>query len=186
MIRAIVDTVDPKMAKAIEHLEADLGSLRTGRASTVLVESVMVEQYGSMVPLKTMASLSTPDARTIAITPWDRAALQSVEKAIRDSQSLGLNPSNDGNIIRLSIPAMTEERRREIVKQLGEKVENCRVTLRNIRHEAMSEAKKLEQAKQATQDDMKWAEAELNKRIEGFQTKIEAVAAAKEKEIMEV
>ncbi len=186
MVRGIVAGVDPKMTKAIDHLETDLGSLRTGRATTALVETVMVEQYGQLAPLRNVASLSTPDARTIAITPWDKALLQTIEKAIRETQSLGLTPNNDGSVIRLNIPTMTEERRREIVKQLGEKVEQCRVTLRNVRHEALSEIKKLEQSKQATQDDLKWAETELNKKIEAAQVKIEAISGAKQKEIMEV
>jgi ribosome recycling factor len=186
MVRAIVATADPKMTKALEHLEADLGTLRTGRASTVLVEGIMIELYGQMTPLKSMATLSTPDARTIAITPWDRGSLPTVEKALRETQSLGLNPNNDGTIIRLNIPPMTEDRRRDIVKQLGDKVEQCRIALRNIRHELLGEVKKLEQTKQATTDDSKWTETELNKKIDTYQARIESIAAAKEKEIMAV
>ena len=186
MIRPLIETANAKMDKAVEHLEADLRSLRTGRASVALVDSLMVEQFGSMVPLKTIATLSTPDAHTIAVTPWDRTIMQSVEKAIRDSQSLGLNPSSDGNTIRLNIPPMTEDRRRDILKQLGEKVEQANISLRNARHEVLAEAKKLEKDKQATQDDLKFAEAELNKKIDLYKGKIDVISKAKEQEIMTV
>jgi ribosome recycling factor len=186
MIRAIVDSANAKMDKAVAHLEEDLKSLRTGRASTALVESIMVDQYGQMTPLKAVATLSTPDAHTIAVTPWDRTTMPSIEKAIRESQSLGLNPSSDGNTIRLNIPPMTEERRKEILKQLGEKVEQANISLRNARHEVLAEAKKLEKDKQATQDDLKFAEAELNKKIDLYKGKIDIIAKAKEQEIMTV
>lgn len=186
MVRGIVDAVGPKMDKAIEHFGEELKSLRTGRASIVLVEGLIVEHYGQTMPLKSLATLATPDVHTIAITPWDRSALISVEKAIREASSLGLTPNNDGSTIRLNIPPMTEERRLEIVKQMGAKVEDCRIALRGIRHEAMSAIKKLEQSKQATQDDAKWSEEELNKKIDQYQLKIDALSASKEKEIMAV
>src|SRR5206468_6530244 len=130
--------------------------------------------------------ITTPDAKSIAITPWDRSMLQVIEKAIRDDQRLGLNPNNDGSVIRLNIPAMTEDRRRDIIKILGQKVEECRIALRNIRHDALDEVKKMEKSKQATQDDVKFAETELNKKIDQYQAKIETIASAKEKEILEV
>jgi ribosome recycling factor len=125
-------------------------------------------------------------ARTIAVTPWDKGALGPIEKAIRDNPSLGLNPSNDGNVIRIPVPAMTEERRREVVKSLGTKVEECRIALRNIRHEVLNDVKKLEKAKEATTDDVKFAETELGKKIDQMQKKIDELEAAKSKEIMEV
>lgn len=186
MIKDFINAAGPKMDKAIEHLESELKALRTGRANAVLVEGVVIDVYGQPMPLKQLASISTPDARTIAITPWDRTTLSAIEKAIRESPSLGLNPANDGNTIRLSIPAMTEERRREIVKQLGTKVEECHITLRNIRHDVLGEVKKLEKAKEATQDDAKFAENELNKRLDQYKVKIEDIARAKEKEILAV
>jgi ribosome recycling factor len=136
--------------------------------------------------VKQLATIGTPDARTIAITPWDRNALPVIEKAIRESQSLGLTPNNDGINIRLNIPPLTEERRRDIVKSLGEKIEQCRIALRNIRHEILNEVKKLEKDKDATADDVKFAEQQLNKKIEEFQAKIEAVEKAKEAEIMQI
>jgi ribosome recycling factor len=186
MVRTLVDTAGPKMDKAVEHFAEELKTLRTGRASVALLDGVTVEHYGVVQPLKAIASVNAPDARTLSITPWDKTALASIEKAIRDNQALGLNPSNDGNVIRLSIPPMTEERRRDVVKSLGSKVEECRITMRNIRHEVLNEVKRLEKSKEATSDDVKFAEAELNKKIEQFQKRIEELEAAKAKEIMEV
>ena len=186
MVRAIIDATTPKMDKALEHLEGELASLRTGRASTAMVENISVEYFGATAPLKAMASINTPDSHSIAIQPWDRSSLVIVEKALRDHPTLGLNPSNDGAVIRLNIPPMTEDRRREIVKALGQKVEDCRIALRNIRHEALDEVKKLERDKQATQDDVKFSETEMNKKIDQYQAKIETIEAAKTQELMEV
>lgn len=186
MVRPIVESAGPKMEKALEHLASELGSIRTGRATTGLVDSITVDYYGVPQPLKAIASINTPDARTIAITPWDKGAMAPIEKAIRDTPTLGLNPMNDGNVIRLAIPPLTEDRRREIVKSLGSKIEECRITLRNVRHDTLKEVQKLEKDKQATQDDVKFAEAELNKKIDQFQRRIEELEAAKTKELMEV
>jgi ribosome recycling factor len=174
------------MEKALEHLQVELNALRTGRASGALVENLVVDYYGQTQPLKAVASIATPDARTIAVTPWDKGALPSIEKAIRENHALGLNPSNDGQVIRLSIPPLTEERRREIVKSLGTKIEDCRISLRSVRHEILGEVKKLEKDKQLTSDDSKFAEAELNKKIDVFQKRIEAIEAAKTAELMAV
>lgn len=186
MVRELVKSADPKMDKAIDRLNEELKSLRTGRASVAMVDVIDVEHYGALQPLRNVATISTPDARTIAVTPWDRTAMPAIEKAIRESQSLGLNPSNDGNTIRLSIPPMTEERRREVVKSLGQKVEECRIALRGIRHDVLKDVQKMEKDKQATQDDVKFAESELNKKIDAYQQKIVGIEAAKTKEIMEV
>src|SRR5476651_497752 len=150
MIRTLVETAGPKMEKALEHLAEELTSIRTGRASTALVDSLIVEYYGVPQPLKAIASINTPDARTIAITPWDKTTMPLIEKAIRETPTLGLNPNNDGSVIRLSVPALTEDRRREIVKSLGAKVEDCRIALRNIRHDLLRDVQKLEKDKQAT------------------------------------
>jgi ribosome recycling factor len=174
------------MEKAIEHLQSELNALRTGRASAALVDGIMVEYFDAMQPLKAIASISTPDARTIAITPWDKGAMTAIEKAIRETSSLGLTPSNDGQVIRLGIPPLTEERRREIVKSLGSKIEDCRISLRNIRQDTLREVKRLEKDKQVTQDDAKFAEAELNKKIDQFHKRIEEIEAAKTAEIMAI
>jgi ribosome recycling factor len=174
------------MEKAVEHFAEDLKTLRTGRASVAMLDGVTVEHYGAIQPLKAVASVNSPDARSLAVTPWDKSALGSIEKAIRDNQSLGLNPSNDGNTIRIAIPAMTEDRRKDVVKSLGGKVEACRIALRNVRHDVLNEVKRLEKSKEATTDDVKFAETELNKKIEQFQKRIDELEAAKTKEIMEV
>lgn len=186
MVRSLVESAVPKMEKALEYLSEELKGLRTGRASVGLVDGILVEFYGVKQPLKAMAQINTPDARSIAITPWDKGALGPIEKAIRETPALGLNPMNDGHVVRLNIPPLTEDRRRDIVKSLGGKVEECRITLRNIRHDVLKEVQKLEKDKQATQDDVKFAENELNKKIEQFQKRIEELEAAKAKEIMEV
>lgn len=186
MVQDLVNSAVPKMDKAIEHFSEELKTLRTGRASTATLDNVIVEYYGTPQPLRAIASVNTPDARTIAVTPYDKGALASIEKAIRENQTLGLNPSNDGNVIRLNVPAMTEERRREVVKALGSKVEDCRIALRNVRHDVLNEVKRLEKAKEATTDDMKHAENELGKKIDSYQKKIDELEAAKTKEIMEV
>jgi ribosome recycling factor len=186
MVRNLVDGAGPKMDKAVEHFAAELKSLRTGRATTAMLDGVTVEYYGVPQPLKGVAQVSTPDARSLAVAPWDKAALGPIEKAIRENQALGLNPMNDGSVIRMAVPPLTEERRREIVKSLGAKVEDCRIALRNIRHDVLNEVKRLEKSKEATADDVKFAETELNKKIEQFQKRINEVEAAKTKEIMEV
>lgn len=186
MVNDILKQADPKMDKALEHLREELRSIRTGRAQVALVDSLVVEVYGQPMQLKAVATISTPDARSIQITPWDRGNLQSIEKAIREAQSLGLTPNNDGTHIRLNIPAMTEERRREVVKALGDKVEQCHIALRNIRHDILGEVRRLEKAKQATQDDTKFAEEQLNKKIDKYRGLIEEIEQAKTKEIMEV
>jgi ribosome recycling factor len=186
MVKDIVSQVAPKMERAIEHFSAELGGLRTGRATTAMLDGVMVESYGVLQPLKAVASISTPDGRSLAVTPWDKGAMAGIEKAIRDNQQLSLNPMNDGAVIRINIPALTEERRKEIVKSLGQKVEECRIALRNIRHEALNEVKRLEKTKEATTDDVKYVEHELSKSLEKFQKRIEELEGAKTREIMEV
>jgi ribosome recycling factor len=150
------------------------------------VENIPVEVYGLTQPLKAVASIGTPDARTIAITPWDKNAVAPIEKAIRDTSSLGLSPSNDGRVIRLSIPALTEERRKDLVKSAGTKVEECRIALRNVRHDVLKEVQRMLKDKLVQRDDEVFAELELNKKIDQFQRRIEELEASKAKEIMEV
>lgn len=186
MIKALVDSANPRMDKAVEHLQAGLRSLRTGRASIALLDGITVEQYGQTTPLKAVATLSAPDAHTIVISPWDKGLMTTIEKSIREAQSLGLNPSNDGNVIRLNVPPMTTERREQLTKQVGQQIEDCHVAIRNIRHDILDEAKKAEKTGQANQDDLKYAEQELNKRIEQYRVKLEDIRKAKVAEIMEV
>lgn len=184
--REVIAAAGPKMEKALAHYGEAVKALRTGRAQAAMLDGVIVEYYGAVQPLRAVAQVSAPDARSLAVTPWDKGALPAVEKAIRDDQSLGLNPMNDGAVIRISIPQLTEERRREIVKALGAKTEECRIALRNVRHEVLNEVKRMEKAKEATTDDVKFAEAELNKKIDQFQKQLLELEAAKTKDIMEV
>ncbi len=186
MVSDTLASVEPKMAKALDYLNEELKSLRGGRASTGLVDGLTIDLYGQSMVLKQVATISTPDAHTIAITPWDKAALPIIEKAIRENQSLGLNPASDGNAIRVNVPPMTAERRQQIIKQLGEKTEQCHISLRNIRHEALDEARKLEKSKQATIDDVRSAENQLNRLIEQYRVKIEQIEKAKTAELLEV
>jgi len=186
LVSALVAAADPKMDRALEHLSEELGSLRTGRASSALVDNINVEYYGTVQPLKAIATINTPDARSIAISPWDKAALLSIEKAIRETSSLGLNPSNDGSVIRLNIPSLTEERRRELVKAMGGKVEDCRIALRNIRHDVLKEVQRMVKDKELQRDDEVFAETELNKKIDRCQKRIEEMEASKTKDLMEI
>jgi ribosome recycling factor len=185
-VRTVVEAAGPKMEKALDHYSEAVKSLRTGRAQTAMLDGVIVQYYGVPQPLKSVAQVSAPDARSLAITPWDKGAMPAVEKAIREDQALGLNPMNDGQVIRISIPPLTEERRRDIVKALGAKTEECRIALRNIRHEVLNEVKRLEKAKEATADDVKFTETELNKKIDQFQKRLLELEAAKTNDIMEV
>lgn len=182
----LVKSVDAKFDKALEHLDSELSGLRTGRASTALVDGLNVDVYGQQMNLKSVATVSTPDAKTISITPWDRANLEPIEKMLRENHSLGLTPNNDGHTIRLNIPPLTEERRRDIVKSMGVHVEAAHIAMRNTRHEILKEAKKLEANKEATQDDIKWTEEELNKKMDLYKGKVQALEQAKTAEIMTV
>ncbi len=174
------------MQKGLAFFREELGHIRGGRAQVGLVDSVKVEVYGQEMTLKQVATVSTPDARTIMIQPWDKGNMASIEKAIRENQSLGLNPSNDGNVIRLNVPALTEERRAELAKSLNAKLEECHIALRSARHDGMDEAKKKKNNKELTEDDLYAIEQGLNKLIEKYQSEAQKELAAKQKEIMEV
>ncbi len=186
MVAGLVKSAAPRMDKAVAHLEDDLRSLRTGRASTAMVENLTIEQWGSQQPLKAVATITTPDGQTIAISPWDKNLVAPIEKMLRENHALGLNPMSDGNIVRLNVPPMTEERRRTIVKEVGQKVEACNIAMRQIRHDVLGDVKKLAKAGEATQDDERYAEQELNKIIDTYKKKIDDIAKAKEAEIMTV
>ena len=185
-MRELAQKAIPKLDKAIAHFESELSAIRTGRAHTSMLDGVVVESYGAPQPLKAVASITVPDGHSLAVTPWDKGMLTTIEKAIRDTQALGLNPMNDGAVIRMNVPALTEERRGEMVKLLGTKVEDCRVAMRNARHEVLGEAKRLVQSKEATQDDVKSLEQELAKMLERYQAQLDVLEAAKTKELMAV
>ena len=174
------------MQKGISFFEEELQQIRGGRAQVSLLDNVKVEVYGQEMVLKQLATVSTPDARTIMVQPWDKTTMASIEKAIRENQGLGLNPSNDGNVIRLNVPSLTEERRAELAKSLNSKLEECHITLRGARHDGMDQAKKQKNSKEITEDDLFAIEQGLNKLIEKYQVQAHSLLAAKQKEIMEV
>ncbi|WP_028574249.1 ribosome recycling factor [Desulfonatronovibrio hydrogenovorans] len=174
-----------KMEKAVSSLEKEFSKLRTGRASTGILEDIAVDYYGTMTPLNQLASISVPDSRTITIQPWDRNAFGSVEKAIMKSD-LGLNPVNDGKIIRISIPPLTEERRKELAKLAKRYTEDAKVAIRNIRRDANESLKKMKNSKELTEDEMHKGQDEVQKLTDSFVEKTDQVLETKEKEIMEI
>jgi len=185
MIDEVHANAERKMKRAIEALQHDLASVRTGRASPALLERVNVEYYGAPTPLNGVATISVPEPRLILIQPWDKKMLPLIEKAIQKSD-LGLTPSSDGNVVRLAIPALNEERRRDLVKQVHKRVEEARVAVRNCRRDAIDELRKGEREKQATEDDVKRAQERLQKLTDGFIAQVDDVGKRKESEVMEI
>lgn len=175
-----------KMQAAVEHLEEELKKVRTGRAHPSIVEGIRVEVYGQMMPLNQVANITAPEPQLLQITPFDPANLQPIATAIRNDQTMGLNPSDDGRVVRVPMPPLTEELRRQIVKALGDTVEEAKITLRNIRHDAIKEAKRLKDAKEFSDDDVKRTETQVTEVINEFNGKVEAAAKAKEQEVMTV
>ena len=185
MIKDVIANMNVHMDKSIESLRKEYQRVRTGRASTSLLDEVKVDFYGSISPLNQVATLSVPEARTITIQPWDPKMIQPIEKAIMNA-NLGLTPANDGKVIRLNLPPLTEERRKDIVKQLKRDAEDAKVALRNIRRDAIDALKKLEKDKQFSEDDLKRAEKEVQVLTNSHVAKIDEVQLHKEKEVMEV
>lgn len=175
---------ESRMNQALARFDDEAKKIRTGRANPGMLEGVMVEAYGTKMPLNQTATITVPEPQLLQITPFDPTNLQSVVKAIRDDQSLGFNPSDDGRVVRVTIPALTTERRQQIAKQLGEKVEECRIALRNVRHDALKDAKAKKDAKELSEDDVKRVEKALDDSMQKAQAKLEAAAKAKEQEIM--
>ncbi len=184
MIEEVLQDTKSKMQKAIEALRRELATIRTGRASPALVENVRAEYYGVPTPLNQMASISTPEARLLVIQPWDKAALGSIEKAILKSD-LGLNPTNDGTVIRLSLPPLTEERRKELVRVVKKKVEEGRVAVRNLRREGLEKVKAAETQKEISKDEQKRAEEQLQAITDKFVAEADSVGESKQKELTE-
>ncbi|HLB26975.1 MAG TPA: ribosome recycling factor [Dehalococcoidia bacterium] len=181
---ALLDATD-RMEKALEALRRDLATVRTGRASPGLVEHLKVEYYGTPTPLNQLATISTPDARLITIQPWDRGSIGAIEKAILKSD-IGLNPSNDGALIRLAIPQLTEERRRDIAKQVRKRAEDARIAVRNIRRDCHEAIRRLEHDHEISQDDLHRAETELQKLTDDHIKEIDKVGHEKEEEVLAV
>jgi ribosome recycling factor len=173
------------MEKAIEALHSDLRAIRTGRASPALLEKLQVEYYGAPTPLNQLAGVSVPEPRVLMIRPYDRGTISAIEKAIQKSD-LGLTPSNDGQVIRLVIPQLTEERRRDLSKQVGKRVEEARVAARNIRRDANDRLTKMEKDKEISEDDLRDAQKDIQKLTDEYIKQIDEIGKAKEAEIMEV
>ncbi|SDB28725.1 ribosome recycling factor [Desulfonatronum thiosulfatophilum] len=174
-----------RMEKTLQSLDKEFKRLRTGRASSALLEGIRVDYYGTPTPLEQMASISIPDSRTIAIQPWDRAAFKDIDRAILKSD-LGLNPVNDGKNIRINIPPLTEERRKELVKIAKKFTEEAKVGIRNIRRDANDTLKKQEKNKEITEDELRKIQDDVQKLTDEYIAKADEVFAAKEKEIMEI
>jgi ribosome recycling factor len=180
-----IEEASKKMSDALNFLHEEYGKLQTGRANAALVEGLEVEVFGSTMPLKGLASISIPESNQIAIQPWNRDHLTNIEKVIRES-NLGLNPSNDGQIIRLILPPLTEERRKDLVKLVHKYAEDARISVRNARHEAMKKLESMEKGKEISEDQQAGLEKDLQKGVDDFNSKIEEAAKHKEKDIMTV
>ena len=185
MVDDIFEDGERRMQKAVEVLKQDLSSIRTGRASLALVERITVDYYGAPTPINQVASISIPEARLLVIQPWDRKLLIDIEKAIQKSD-LGINPNNDGQVIRLAIPPLNEERRREMVKTLHKKLDEHKVAIRNIRRDVHDKLRDREKKKEISEDELKRSEDRLKKLTDRFTDEMEKVGKTKELEILEV
>jgi len=185
MIKETMGQTKVRMGKALEDFRHELATVRTGRASTALLENIKVEYYGTPTPLNQVATLGVPEPSLLTVQPWDATLISAIEKAIRSSD-LGLNPMNDGKILRVPIPPLTEERRKELVKHLHRVLEDHRTAVRNIRRDANESLKKLLKDKKISEDDEKRGLDEVQKLTDDFMSKLEEQGKSKEKEIMEI
>ena len=185
MLKDEYKVYEEKMRKSIDSVAADFAAVRAGRANAAVLDRITVDYYGSPTPIQQIASVSTPDARSLLIQPWDASVLKGIEKAILASD-LGLNPQNDGRTIRLIFPALTEERRRDLVKQVKKYGEEAKVAVRNIRRDAMDKFKAQKKKSEITEDDLKIIEKDLQKLTDDYIKEVERIADEKEKELMEI
>jgi ribosome recycling factor len=181
----VIDECTDKMRKAVAHLQSEFAAVRTGRASSALVEKLRVDAYGSDVPLQQLAGFGVPEPRVLTISPYDKSTLKAIEKAIQQSD-LGVNPSNDGEIIRISFPELTEERRKDFVKVVRNRAEEARVAVRNARRQARQELEHLEKDGEISKDDLDRAEKELEKRTHEVVAEIDELLKHKEQELLTV
>lgn len=180
------DPYELKMTGALEHFEEELRKVRTGRSHPSMLDGIKVEAYGVPTPLNQVANITAPEPQLLQVTPFDPSNVQPIAAAIRADQSLGFNPSDDGRIIRVPIPPLTEERRKQLVKQTSDKVEETRIALRNVRQDALKDAKRKKDAKELSEDDVKRVEKEIDKLMTDYQSQIEAIFSAKEKDILTI
>lgn len=185
MVDDVFQETEHKMERSLAALRKELARIRTGRASLALLEGITVDYYGTPTPLNQMATLAVPESRLITLQPWDRSQLGLIEKAIQRSD-LGLTPVNDGKIIRLAIPPLTAERRKELVKQVKKIGEEAKIALRNVRREGNDALKEREKAKQISEDDWRRGQDQMQKLTDRYITQVDAILAAKEREILEV
>jgi ribosome recycling factor len=184
-IETAMKDAEHKMEQAVTHLKDDLAGIRTGRATPAVLSRVTVEYYGTQVPLNQLAGVTVPEPRLLQVQPFDKTAISSIEKAIQSSD-LGITPNNDGNVIRLAFPPLTEERRKELVKQVHGRAEDGRVAVRNVRRHAKDEMEKLEHGGDISEDDLTRAEKALQKMTDRFVAEIDQIQGHKEQELMEV
>jgi len=182
----ITEDTKTKLASAVSHFQEELKKLRTGRALPSMLDGVTVQAYGVDMPLIQVGTITTPEPQLLQITPFDPGNLQAVATAIRDNQALGLNPMDDGRVVRIQVPPLTEERRKDFVKVLGTKAEDCMIAMRNIRHEALKEAEQAKKDKTMGDDDYKRLEKQVDDLLTSSKTQVESLAGSKEKEILTV
>lgn len=182
-VKDILDSIEDHMKKAVEHTRQQLARVRTGRASTSLLENVRVDYYGEATPITQVGSVSTPDARTVLIQPWDKSILNAIERAIL-AANLGMTPQSDGQVIRLNVPPLTEERRKEIVKMCKKTAEDGRLAIRNVRRDANEDLKKAEKSEHFSEDERKRGEEAVQKLTDRYIKEIDDLTAEKEREIM--
>lgn len=185
MLNDVKAETEDRMKKAIEALHRELSAVRTGRASPALVDRVEVDYYGAMTPINQLAGISAPEARLLVIQPWDKGSIPAIEKAIRMAD-LGVNPTNDGELIRIAIPALTEERRKEMVKVVRSKVEDARVAIRNVRRDAISQVKELAQEKMISEDDERRGEQDVQAITDKYIAQADKIGKEKEEDLLEV
>lgn len=185
MTKQVLDQAKEKMEKSLAAFGRELASIRAGRANASLLDRITVDYYGAPTPINQMAGVSVPEARLLVITPYDKTILGDIEKAIMKSD-IGITPTNDGNVIRLMIPALTEERRKELAKQVGKEAENAKVAVRNVRRDANDDLKKLEKNGEITEDELRSYNEDVQKLTDDFIVKIDAATKEKEQEILSV
>jgi len=185
VIPELLKDAEHRMNKAVEAAQLDFSTLRTGRANPVLLEGIQVDYYGSKMPINQLASISAPEPRLLVVTPWDKGAMNAIEKAIMNSD-VGMTPQNDGNVIRLQVPYLTEERRKELIKVLHKKNEEHKVAVRNVRRDVNDRLKDLEKKHEISEDENKRAQEQVQKLTDKYIEKIDNLAKAKEVELMEV
>jgi ribosome recycling factor len=185
MIKDILKEANDRMAKAVDHVKSEMMKIRTGKASVGMLDSIKVDYYGTPTPISQVANVSTPDFHTITVQPWDKTVIPTIEKAIMSSD-MGLNPANDGSLIRIPIPPLNEERRKEMVKVVKKTAEEGKIAIRNIRRDDMEKLKKTEKEDHVSEDERKHGETELQKLTDTHIKEIDRITEAKEKEVMEV